>query len=244
MPCVGHVDCKMPGFCSQAVHHSSHFPPWFVQLSLWWTLLETGSQSIRSGDILSAYAFLSTGSNVEVGYIQGVNGVMQVGKVQLSWSCTLLRREGAYGQSVLLTLLVQGRDRCFRELTPVASRRCCLRCRPAGQQIIIGGTRFCVLLPSWEPWGVLPSGWRSVSTPALGQSLVPWPSWGLTGESTPPPQRQFFRILSRQARGMPLFCASDARHAVVVFRVMIQVRVSVGFSSPLLWCAACEVLRV
>ena len=40
--------------------------------------METGSQSIRSGDILSAYVYLYRGSNSEVGYIQGVNGVMQV----------------------------------------------------------------------------------------------------------------------------------------------------------------------
>lgn len=49
-----------------------------LQLVLIWTWVETASSSIRSGDVLSAYIYLRSGSNAQVGYIQGVNGAMQV----------------------------------------------------------------------------------------------------------------------------------------------------------------------
>ncbi len=45
-----------------------------LQLVLMWTLFETGSASVRSGAILSAYIYLCTGSNSTVGYVQGVKG--------------------------------------------------------------------------------------------------------------------------------------------------------------------------
>ena len=49
-----------------------------LQLVLIWTLFETGSASVRSGAILSAYIYLCTGSNSAVGYVQGVTGIAQV----------------------------------------------------------------------------------------------------------------------------------------------------------------------
>jgi len=49
-----------------------------VQLGLAWTALELASVSVRSGDCLSAFVYLVKGSNSWVGYVQGINGVMQV----------------------------------------------------------------------------------------------------------------------------------------------------------------------
>ena len=49
-----------------------------LQLGLFWTVVETASMSIRSGDVLSAYIYLLTGTNSDVGFVQGVNGGMQV----------------------------------------------------------------------------------------------------------------------------------------------------------------------
>ncbi len=54
-----------------------------LQLVLMWTLFETGSASVRSGAILSAYIYLCTGSNSTVGYVQGVTGIAQVRTFQL-----------------------------------------------------------------------------------------------------------------------------------------------------------------
>ena len=34
--------------------------------------------SVRSGDCLSAFVYLVKGSNSWVGYVQGINGIMQV----------------------------------------------------------------------------------------------------------------------------------------------------------------------
>ena len=48
------------------------------QLALWWSSFENASASVRSGDIFSAFIYLLTGRNSIVGYIQGVNGIMQV----------------------------------------------------------------------------------------------------------------------------------------------------------------------
>lgn len=49
-----------------------------VQLALWWSLFENASASVRSGDIFSGFIYLISGSNSTVGYIQGINGCMQV----------------------------------------------------------------------------------------------------------------------------------------------------------------------
>lgn len=49
-----------------------------VRLALWWTLLENASASLRSGDVLSVLLFLATRSQVAVGFVQGVNGVLQL----------------------------------------------------------------------------------------------------------------------------------------------------------------------
>lgn len=48
-----------------------------LQLGLSFTFFETASASIRSGEILSAYIYLITKSNSFVGYVQGVNGILQ-----------------------------------------------------------------------------------------------------------------------------------------------------------------------
>ena len=40
------------------------------QLLLWFTLLETAATGVSTGDILSAYLYLLSGSNATVGYIQ------------------------------------------------------------------------------------------------------------------------------------------------------------------------------
>ncbi|KAK9820228.1 hypothetical protein WJX72_007681 [[Myrmecia] bisecta] len=55
-----------------------HRLPHNIKLSLLYTLLETASANIRVGDIFSAYIHLRTGSNAVVGYIQGVNGILQM----------------------------------------------------------------------------------------------------------------------------------------------------------------------
>ncbi|KAK9790334.1 hypothetical protein WJX73_002596 [Symbiochloris irregularis] len=51
---------------------------WNVKLGLIWTTLETASMSCRSGDVLSGFLFLKTKENSIVGFIQGVNGLMQL----------------------------------------------------------------------------------------------------------------------------------------------------------------------
>ena len=51
---------------------------WFSQVALVWSLFETGSASVRSGAVLSAYIYLCTNSNGTVGYVQGVTGIAQV----------------------------------------------------------------------------------------------------------------------------------------------------------------------
>lgn len=52
----------------------SQLPCWctlaWLQLALWWSLLENCSASVRSGDVLSALLFLLTGSNTTVGLVQ------------------------------------------------------------------------------------------------------------------------------------------------------------------------------
>ncbi len=49
-----------------------------VRLSLWWTVAENVSGSIRSGDALSAYIYLITQRNSVVGFVQGINGTLQL----------------------------------------------------------------------------------------------------------------------------------------------------------------------
>jgi hypothetical protein len=50
-----------------------------VRLGYLFSTLETASMSTRSGDVLSVYILLLTGSRTDViGYVQGVNGMMQV----------------------------------------------------------------------------------------------------------------------------------------------------------------------
>ena len=49
-----------------------------LQLALWWCLFENASASVRSGDIFSGFIYLISGSNSTVGFIQGINGCMQV----------------------------------------------------------------------------------------------------------------------------------------------------------------------
>ena len=50
----------------------------YAQVALVWSLFETGSASVRSGAVLSAYIYLCTDRNSTVGYVQGITGVAQV----------------------------------------------------------------------------------------------------------------------------------------------------------------------
>ena len=54
------------------------YAPGMLQLILLWSFAETASASLRAGDVMSAFIYLSTGSNSSVGFIQGINGIMQV----------------------------------------------------------------------------------------------------------------------------------------------------------------------
>ncbi|KAK9864374.1 hypothetical protein WJX84_002708 [Apatococcus fuscideae] len=65
-----------------------------VQLGLSFTFFETASASIRSGEILSAYIYLITKSNSFVGYVQGVNGILQLASaVPAGWVADAWRRD-------------------------------------------------------------------------------------------------------------------------------------------------------
>ena len=65
-----------------------------VRLSLWWTVLENISGSIRSGDGLSAYIFLLTKTNSAVGLVQGINGILQlVVSMPAGWLADRTRRD-------------------------------------------------------------------------------------------------------------------------------------------------------
>ncbi|KAL0048731.1 hypothetical protein WJX82_009744 [Trebouxia sp. C0006] len=96
----------------QSFGQSSHN----VKLALIWTLFETGSASVRSGAILSAYIYLCTGSNSTVGYVQGITGIAQmVAALPAGWMADKYRRDyilkgaaalGAIaGASLAITLL-------------------------------------------------------------------------------------------------------------------------------------------
>mmetsp|Transcript_10910 Transcript_10910/g.32698 ORF Transcript_10910/g.32698 Transcript_10910/m.32698 type:complete len:477 (-) Transcript_10910:470-1900(-) len=75
-----------------------------VKLLLWFTFLETAATSVSTGDILSAYLFMLSGSNATVGYIQGVKGTaMMVLSVPAGWMADRWRRDG-----VLVTAAVLG----------------------------------------------------------------------------------------------------------------------------------------
>ena len=55
-------------------HHYS----WNVRLGIAWTAVEFASRTVRGGDIVSVLLFQQTGSHAAVGYVQGVNGIMQL----------------------------------------------------------------------------------------------------------------------------------------------------------------------
>lgn len=62
--------------CSRSAQFSkSNFN---VKLLLGFTFLETAATSVATGDILSAYLYLISKSNADVGYIQGVRGAAQL----------------------------------------------------------------------------------------------------------------------------------------------------------------------
>ena len=66
----------------------------FLQIALVWSVFETGSASVRSGAVLSAYIYLCTNRNSTVGYVQGITGISQVGSLlQLAalFGCNLLK---------------------------------------------------------------------------------------------------------------------------------------------------------
>lgn len=89
---------------------------WNIKLGLAWTVAETASASIRSGDVLSAYLFLLSGNNRDVGFVQGVNGSMQLlVAFPAGWLADHMRRDrvlriaavlGAIAGCALLTALV------------------------------------------------------------------------------------------------------------------------------------------
>lgn len=58
-----------------------------MQLGLAWSALEIASASVRSGDCLSAFVYLVKGSNSWVGYVQGINGIMQACTVVPNSAC-------------------------------------------------------------------------------------------------------------------------------------------------------------
>ena len=74
--------------------------PGMLQLILLWSFAETASASLRAGDVMSAFIYLSTGSNSSVGFIQGINGIMQVCQ-----KCHTSPTFGKYKYSRLLRLL-------------------------------------------------------------------------------------------------------------------------------------------
>ena len=50
---------------------------WNTRLGLLYTGFEFACASVRAGDVLSGYLYLVTGKNSTVGFIQGVNGLLQ-----------------------------------------------------------------------------------------------------------------------------------------------------------------------
>jgi len=65
-----------------------------VRLSLWWTVVENVSASVRSGDAVSAYLYLLTKKNSVVGFVQGINGIMQlVAAIPAGYVADIWRRD-------------------------------------------------------------------------------------------------------------------------------------------------------
>ncbi|KAI3433329.1 hypothetical protein D9Q98_003147 [Chlorella vulgaris] len=68
-----------------------------VRVSLWWSLFENISASVRSGDTLSALIYLTSskrGGNITVGIIQGANGIaMMVAALPAGWLADRYRRD-------------------------------------------------------------------------------------------------------------------------------------------------------
>ena len=73
---------KVNNFDCNALKMPLHASLWeilcFTQIALIWSLFETGSASVRSEAVLSAYIYLCTARNSTVGYVQGVTGIAQV----------------------------------------------------------------------------------------------------------------------------------------------------------------------
>ena len=65
-----------------------------AQAALAWSLFENVSASLRSGDVMSAYLYLLTGSNSVVGLVQGLSGVLQlVVALPAGWAADRYRRD-------------------------------------------------------------------------------------------------------------------------------------------------------
>ena len=117
---------------------------WNTRLGLLYTVFEFASQSVRSGDVLSGYLFLVTDRNSTVGFIQGVNGVLQASALSehsrtaksllaaaISWCRhrSLLHTELTY-----LSLAMSSHDRLLVRSPPLplgtdnASRVCAALC--------------------------------------------------------------------------------------------------------------------
>lgn len=81
---------KVNEFYYNALSSPAHTSLWEVlcstQIALVWSLSETGSASVRSEAVLSAYIYLCTSRNSTVGYVQGITGIAQV-KAASQW-CT------------------------------------------------------------------------------------------------------------------------------------------------------------
>lgn len=114
-----------------------------------------------------AFIYLRTGDNSTVGYIQGVNGAMQVGAVPAAHRCgglkarnrialastpsacsarggPLATASSAGGTGTIVTAPAR-RDVAY------INRSCCWRCLRAGWRTATGGTRCCGGLQQLEP---------------------------------------------------------------------------------------------
>ena len=57
--------------------------------------------SVRAGDVLSAYVYLLTKDNALVGFIQGVNGIMQVREPSVRYRVYDRYQGGEFSSSIL-----------------------------------------------------------------------------------------------------------------------------------------------
>ncbi|KAL3153180.1 hypothetical protein ABBQ38_011931 [Trebouxia sp. C0009 RCD-2024] len=65
-----------------------------VKVALVWSVFETGSASVRSGAVLSAYIYLCTNRNSTVGYVQGITGIAQMlAALPAGWLADKYRRD-------------------------------------------------------------------------------------------------------------------------------------------------------